>query len=59
MLVYSTAPLNAVLRLAGASSTVTLVCTAAGGILPLAGCLLLAVVAQRRQSRAVAQRLAG
>lgn len=44
LLIYSTAPLNTIPRLADASPNVTLVCAAAGSILCLAGSLLNIVI---------------
>lgn len=53
LLVYSTAPLNAIPRLADASPDVVLVCTAAGSALCIAGSLLMNIVIYRHQNRAV------
>lgn len=50
LLLYSAAPLNTIPRLAGASSTAILTCTAAGGILCLAGLLLLTIATHRHQN---------
>ncbi|MFJ7263635.1 hypothetical protein ACIQV2_26120 [Streptomyces globosus] len=47
LLIYATAPVNAVPRLAGASSDMTLMCTAAGGALAVAGALVLGVATLR------------
>jgi hypothetical protein len=47
LLIYATAPVNAVPRLTGASPDTTLVCTAAGGVLAVAGALVLGVATLR------------
>ncbi|MFJ3921754.1 hypothetical protein [Streptomyces sp. NPDC090022] len=47
LLIYATAPVNAVPRLAGASPDTTLACTAAGGALAVAGALVLGVATWR------------
>ncbi|WP_371617052.1 hypothetical protein [Streptomyces sp. NBC_00454] len=54
LLIYATAPVNAVPRLADAAPGITLACTAAGGALAVAGCLLLGFATHRRQRQAVA-----
>ncbi|MEU6759048.1 hypothetical protein [Streptomyces sp. NPDC046685] len=51
LLIYATAPVNAVPRLAGASPDTTLACTAAGGGRAVAGCLVLGVATLRRLHR--------
>ncbi|MFD0123982.1 hypothetical protein [Streptomyces virginiae] len=51
LLIYATAPVNAVPRLAGASPDTTLACTAAGGCLAVAGCLVLGLAALRGARR--------
>lgn len=53
LLIYSTAPLNAVPRLATASADLILVCSAAGSVLCSAGVLLMGVAINRRSHRAV------
>ncbi|WP_137988385.1 hypothetical protein [Streptomyces vilmorinianum] len=54
LLIYATAPVNALPRLADASADVTLACTVAGGALAVAGCLLMgwATGAGRRRAAA-------
>ncbi|MFJ6935488.1 hypothetical protein [Streptomyces sp. NPDC101132] len=47
LLIYATVPVNAVPRLAGASPDTTLVCTAAGGALAVAGALVLGTATWR------------
>ncbi|AXE24059.1 hypothetical protein C0216_11865 [Streptomyces globosus] len=47
LLIYATAPVNAVPRLAGASPDTTLACTAAGGVLAVAGALVLGAATWR------------
>lgn len=57
LLIYATAPANALPRIAGAAPDITLACTAAGGLLALAGCLSLGLTTRTRQRRpAVAPR---
>ncbi|MFF9147853.1 hypothetical protein ACF1BN_23675 [Streptomyces sp. NPDC014861] len=57
LLIYATAPANALPRIAGASPEMTLACTAAGGVLAVAGCLVLGLTTRTRQRRpAVAPR---
>ncbi|MFB6826064.1 hypothetical protein ACFCXA_31270 [Streptomyces virginiae] len=56
LLIYATAPVNAVPRLAGASPDITLACTAAGGGLAVAGGLVLGVAALRGARRTPAAR---
>ena len=51
LLIYATAPVNTVPRLAGASPDTTLACTAVGGGLAVAGCLVLGVATRRRLRR--------
>lgn len=51
LLIYATAPVNAVPRLAGASPDITLACTAVGGGLAVVGCLVLGVATLRRLHR--------
>ncbi|GGT53546.1 hypothetical protein [Streptomyces purpureus] len=53
LLVYATAPVNALPRVAGASADMTLGCTAAGGVLAIAGYLVLGLTARTRQGRPV------
>ncbi|MFF5450557.1 hypothetical protein ACFY40_04810 [Streptomyces sp. NPDC012950] len=53
LLIYATAPVNALPRIAGASPEITLVCTAAGGLLAVAGCLVLGLTIHTRQRRSV------
>ncbi|MEV6408973.1 hypothetical protein AB0M58_39600 [Streptomyces bobili] len=47
---YTAAPLNALPRLAGASTTVTLAATAPAGLLTCAGCVLVIVTGHRPQA---------
>ncbi|MFC8585396.1 hypothetical protein ACFUGD_12720 [Streptomyces sp. NPDC057217] len=54
LLIYATAPVNALPRIAGASPDITLACTAVGGALALAGCLVLGVTTRARQYHPVA-----
>ncbi|GGT53622.1 hypothetical protein [Streptomyces purpureus] len=54
LLIYATAPVNAIPRLLGASPDITLACTAAGGALAVAGCLVLGVATLLRQRRPAA-----
>ncbi|WP_330297617.1 hypothetical protein [Streptomyces sp. NBC_00503] len=54
LLIYTTAPVNALPRLAGASPETTLACTAAGGALAVTGCLLLGFATYAHQRRTVA-----
>ncbi|MFJ3976493.1 hypothetical protein [Streptomyces sp. NPDC090021] len=54
LLIYATAPVNAVPRLAGASPDITLACTLVGGGLAVAGCLVLGVATLRRPHRSPA-----
>lgn len=51
LLIYATAPINALPRLAGASPDITLACTVAGGALAVTGCLVLGVSTFMRQYR--------
>lgn len=53
LLIYATAPVNALPRIAGASPDMTLGCTAAGGVLVVAGCLVLGLTTPTRQRRPV------
>lgn len=53
LLIYATAPVNALPRIAGASPDITLACSAAGGALTVAGCLVLGVTTYMRQRRPV------
>ncbi|MFI7356545.1 hypothetical protein ACIBTP_21690 [Streptomyces avidinii] len=54
LLIYATAPVNALPRIAGAPFHITLACTAAGGGLAVAGCLVLGVATLRRPHRSPA-----
>ncbi|WP_329377086.1 hypothetical protein OG625_06155 [Streptomyces sp. NBC_01351] len=54
LLIYATGPVNALPRLADAAPDVTLFCTAAGGIVAVAGCLVLGVATLAHQRRPVA-----
>ncbi|MFE9482985.1 hypothetical protein ACFYNM_30810 [Streptomyces spororaveus] len=54
LLICATAPVNALPRLAGASPGLTLACTAAGGGLAVAGCLVLGAAVLWRPRRAPA-----
>ncbi|MBT2479668.1 hypothetical protein [Streptomyces sp. ISL-94] len=56
LLIYATAPVNAIPRLAGASPELTLICTAAGGVLAVAGMLLLGITAYAQQRGPVGDR---
>ncbi|MFH9723725.1 hypothetical protein ACH4M4_12275 [Streptomyces sp. NPDC017254] len=53
LLIYATAPVNALPRIVGASPDITLACTAAGGALAVAGCLVLGVTTWVREYRPV------
>ncbi|AYV26405.1 hypothetical protein ACIBTP_40665 [Streptomyces avidinii] len=51
LLIYATAPVNAIPRLAGASPDTTLMCTAIGGALGIAGALVLGFATHRPRHR--------
>ncbi|MFE0640663.1 hypothetical protein ACFW2Y_03410 [Streptomyces sp. NPDC058877] len=53
LLIYATAPTNSLPRIAGASPDLTLACTAAGGVLAVAGCLFLSLTVRTRRRRPV------
>ncbi|MFI7358941.1 hypothetical protein ACIBTP_34040 [Streptomyces avidinii] len=54
LMIYATAPVNALPRLAGASPDVTLACTAAGGAFAVTGCLFLGFATYNRERGQVA-----
>ncbi|WP_412078760.1 hypothetical protein ACLF6K_35720 [Streptomyces xanthophaeus] len=54
LLIYATAPVNALPRLAGASADVTLACTAVGGAFAVTGCLFLGFATYTRERRQAA-----
>ncbi|GGP99490.1 hypothetical protein GCM10010215_26580 [Streptomyces virginiae] len=54
LMIYATAPVNALPRLAGASPDVTLACTAVGGAFAVTGCLFLGFATYTRERRQVA-----
>ncbi|GHA97546.1 hypothetical protein ACIQRS_25195 [Streptomyces termitum] len=54
LLIYATAPFNALPRMTGASPDLTLACTAAGGLLAVAGFLALGLTTRTHRHRPVA-----